>query len=679
MSGSGGYPILTRVNSPKDLKDLSLSELRGLCRDIREFIVHTVSQTGGHLASNLGSVELTVAIHRVFDAPRDRIVFDVGHQAYPHKILTERKESFHTLRQFGGISGFPNPNESPYDTFMVGHASTSIAAAMGMAKARDLKSEDHHVVAVIGDGAMTGGIAFEAINNASNFPSRLIVILNDNAMSISPNVGGMSRHLSYLRTIPTVRNIKAGTLKALRRIPLIGKRIARSIDAAGESLFYFVTPTREGVMFEEFGFTYLGPFDGHNLKVIIDVLRSAKNWSESGPILIHLHTRKGKGYIPAEGAPTSYHGVGAFDPSVTKVEKVAVKEGNNIKPSYTEIFADAILELGVTDRRIVAITAAMAEGTGLDKFRDRIPERFFDVGIAEQFAVTFAAGLATQGMKPVAAIYSTFLQRAFDQCIHDIGLQRLPVVFALDRGGIVGADGATHQGVFDLSYLRMIPNFVVMAPKDENELRDMLYTAIEYNDGPIALRYPRGSAQGVELLKGFREIPIGEAEILREGHDITIIGIGNMVHVCMEAADKLAESGIEAAVINARFVKPLDRDLILEWSRRTGRVITVEENVLMGGFGSAVLELLDSEGLLNGHHDEACDEAPIEIERIGLPDKFIEHGSQKELRKHYGLTVDDIYESARSMVGKVRLSVVGSDTVKETEPERPSQSGAIPE
>jgi len=653
-----GYPILARVNSPKDLKNLTLSELRGLCRDIREFIVHVVSQTGGHLASNLGAVELTVAVHYVFDSPRDRIVWDVGHQAYPHKILTERKDVFHTLRQLGGISGFPNRAESEHDTFGVGHASTSLAAAMGMAKARDLKGEDHHVVAVIGDGAMTGGLAFEAINNASNFPSRLIVILNDNAMSISPNVGGMSRHLSFLRTIPTVRNIKAGTLKALRRIPLIGKRLAKSIDAASESLFYFVTPTREGVMFEEFGFTYLGPFDGHNLKVIIDVLKSAKNWAESGPILIHVHTRKGKGYVPAEGSPTSYHGVGAFDPEVSKVEKIPRKGQEPKKPTYTEIFADALLELAVTDRRIVAITAAMAEGTGLDKFRDRIPERFFDVGIAEQFAVTFSAGLATQGMKPVAAIYSTFLQRAYDQCIHDIGIQSLPVVFALDRGGIVGADGVTHQGLFDLSYLRVIPNFVVMAPKDENELRDMLYTAVEHH-GPIALRYPRGSSEGVELRKGFRKIPIGEAELLREGGDVTLVGIGNMVGVCMKAAEKLADSGIEAAVINARFVKPLDLDLIGRWARKTKRVVTVEENVLMGGFGSAVLEALDEMGLLEGaRRGEDLREEPVEVVRIGLPDVFVEHGTQEELREQYGLTPDSIYETARSMVGKVRLSLV---------------------
>ncbi len=673
-----GYPILARVNSPADLKSLTLSELRGLCRDIREFIVHTVSQTGGHLASNLGSIELTVAVHRVFDSPRDRIVWDVGHQAYPHKILTERKEKFHTIRHMGGLSGFPNPDESEYDTFSVGHASTSLAAAMGMAKARDLKGEDHHVVAVIGDGAMTGGIAFEAINNAASLPTRLIVVLNDNAMSISPNVGGISRHLSYLRTLPTVRSIKAATLKALRRIPLVGKRIARSLDAASESLFYFVTPSREGVMFEQFGFTYLGPFDGHNLKIVIDVLRSAKNWSEEGPILIHLHTTKGKGFVPAEGAPTSFHGVGAFDPKIAMKEKVPRKGDEPKKPTYTSVFADALLELAVTDRRICAITAAMAEGTGLDKFRERIPERFFDVGIAEQFAVTFAAGLATQGMKPVAAIYSTFLQRAFDQCIHDIGIQRLPVVFALDRGGIVGADGVTHQGQFDLSYLRMIPNFVVMAPKDESELRDMLYTAFEHN-GPIALRYPRGPAEGVELRKGFRKMLIGKGELIGKGTDVTLIGIGNMVATCVEAAKKLAESGIDAAVINARFVKPLDRDLIAEWAKKTKRVITVEENALMGGFGSAVLEALDELGLLEGTTDAANGEIePIEVVRIGLPDNFIEHGTQKELREKYGLTSDAVYEAARSMVGKVRLGLVAGteETVQEPgrEPHLEAQS-----
>ncbi len=664
-----GYPILARVNSPDDLKKLSLSELRGLGRDLREFIIQNVSQTGGHLASNLGAIEQTIAIHYVFNSPEDKIVWDVGHQAYPHKILTGRKDSFHTLRQLNGISGFPNPSESEHDAFVVGHASTSVAAAMGIAKARDIKGEDHHVLAVIGDGAMTGGIAFEAINNASNFPSRLIVILNDNEMSISPNVGGLSRHLSYLRTIPTIRNIKAGTLKVLRRIPLVGKPLARSIDNASESLFYFVTPTRTGVMFEEFGFTYLGPFDGHNLKIMIDVLRSAKTWTEPGPIIIHLLTTKGKGYVPAEGAPTSYHGVGAFDPEFTKKEKLPRKGEAPRLPQYTEIFADALLELAVTDPKIVAITAAMAEGTGLDKFRDRIPERFFDVGIAEQFAVTFAAGLATQGLKPVAAIYSTFLQRAFDQCIHDVGIANLPIVFALDRGGIVGADGATHQGVFDLSYLRMIPNFVVMAPKDETELRNMLYTAIEH-DGPIAMRYPRGSVEGKELEKGFRAVPIGKGEVLREGNDVTLIGIGHMVATCMSAAEKLAESGIDAAVINARFVKPLDAELICEWAGKTKRIVTVEENVLMGGFGSAVVEMLDESGLLESSEGKSGEIIEgIQVHRIGLPDEFVEHGTQSELREIHGLTVDDVYEAARSMVGKVTLSLVTSDDAVEQESE----------
>jgi len=654
-----GYPILARVDSPDDLKDLTVSELRGLCRDLREFIVHNVAQTGGHLASNLGAVEQTVALHYVFDSPRDRIVWDVGHQAYPHKILTGRKDEFHTLRQLGGISGFPNPSESEHDAFLVGHASTSLAAAMGIARARDLEGKDFNVIAVIGDGAMTGGVAFEAINNVCNFPSKLIVILNDNEMSISPNVGGLSRHLSNLRTIPTIRNIKAGTLKAVRRIPLVGKRIARSIDQASESLFYFVTPTRVGVMFEEFGFTYLGPYDGHNLKTIIDVLKSAKNWGASGPILIHLLTTKGKGYHPAEGAPTSFHGVGAFDPELTKAEKLPKKGMEPKKATYTEIFSDALLELAVTDPKIVAITAAMAEGTGLDKFRERIPERFFDVGIAEQFAVTFAAGLAVQGMKPVVAIYSTFLQRAFDQCIHDVGIQNLPIVFALDRGGIVGADGATHHGAFDLSYLRMIPNFVVMAPSNMVELRNMLYTAIGH-DGPIAIRYPRGSAEGFEIAKGFENIPIGKAALLREGADITLVGIGNMVGLCMTAAEKLHEAGIEAAVIDARFVKPLDPDLLSEWAKKTHRVITVEENALMGGFGSAVLELFDELNLLEIPSEENSEgEGPVQVHRIGIPDKFVPHGTQAELRMLHGLTADAIYDAARSMVGKVQLSVVG--------------------
>jgi 1-deoxy-D-xylulose-5-phosphate synthase len=652
-----GLPILARVNSPDDLKNLSMPELKGLCRDLRETIIQTVSHTGGHLASNLGAVEITVALHTVFNSPRDRIVWDVGHQSYPHKILTGRKDRFHTIRCYKGLSGFPNPKESEHDTYVVGHASTSLAAAMGMAKARDFAGDDYNVIAVIGDGAMTGGIAFEAINNASNMPSNMIVILNDNEMSISPNVGGVRQHLSYLRTVPTMRNIKAGTLKSLRRIPWIGQKIAKSIDAVSESLFYFVTPSRTGVMFEEFGFTYLGPFDGHNLKVVIDVLKSAKNWTEPGPILIHLLTVKGKGFHPAEGSPTSFHGVGAFDPELAMKEKLPRKGAKPKRPGYTDIFADA---LAVTDQKIIAITAAMAEGTGLDKFRDRIPERFFDVGIAEQFAVTFAGGLAIQGMKPVVAIYSTFLQRAFDQCIHDIGIQNLPVTFALDRGGLVGADGATHHGVFDLSYLRMIPNFVVMAPKDESELRDMLYTAIEH-DGPIAFRYPRGTGIGVELKKGFQPVPIGKAELIREGNDITLIGIGNMVAVCESAAAKLAEAGIDAAVINARFVKPLDAALICQWARVTGRIVTVEDNNVMGGFGSAVLELLDEMNLLGDSgekHDK--DTPPVEVRRIGLPDEFIEHGTQQELWDKHGINVDTVYETARSMVGKVRLSLIDS-------------------
>ena len=660
-----GYPILARVNSPEDLKKLSIPELKGLCRDLREFIIHTVSQTGGHLASNLGAVELTVAIHKVFNSPRDKIVWDVGHQSYPHKIITGRKDQFHTIRCFNGLSGFPNPKESEHDNFVVGHASTSLAAAMGMAKSRDFAGDDYNIIAVIGDGAMTGGIALEAINNAANMPSKLIVILNDNEMSISPNVGGVRQHLSYLRTIPTMRSLKAGTLKTLRRIPLIGSRIAKSIDAVSENLFYFVSPSRTGIMFEEFGFTYLGPFDGHNLKVVIDVLKSAKNWTEPGPILIHLLTTKGKGFDPAEGAPTSYHGVGAFDPEIAKKEKLPAKGARKKAISYTEVFADALLELAVTDQKIIAITAAMAEGTGLDKFRDRIPERFFDVGIAEQFAVTFAGGLAIQGLKPVVAIYSTFLQRAFDQCIHDIGIQKLPVVFALDRGGLVGSDGATHHGVFDLSYLRMIPNFVVMAPGNESELRDMLYTAVEH-DGPIALRYPRGPGTGVKLKKGFEPIPIGKAELLREGSDITLVGIGNMVAACEEAARELSGSGIEAAVINARFVKPLDGDLISHWAKKTGRIVTVEDNSLMCGFGSAVLELFNELDLLEGSRGETGDDfQPIEIRRLGLPDHFIEHGTQQQLWEKYGITADAIYETARSMVGKVRLSLVETDKKQE--------------
>jgi len=615
--------VLDRINSPKDLKSLSLPELKQLANEIRKEIIQTVAKTGGHLAPNLGTVELTIALHYVFDTPRDKIIWDVGHQCYCHKILTGRRNSFHTLRQFRGISGFPNPKESPYDVFGTGHASTSISAALGISTAEYLKNDNGKVIAVIGDGAMTGGMAFEALNQAGELERDLIVVLNDNKMSISPNVGALSSFLSRKLTGRTFRRFKKEIERFLSSLPG-GENIIHIVKRSEDSIKTLFTP---GMLFLALRFDYLGPVDGHRLEALIKTFKHAREMS--GPILIHVLTVKGKGYKPAEQDPTSFHGIGKFKIVPEAPYKVNHKTDDK-RPTYTEIFAKTLVDLAKSDKRIVGITAAMPEGTGLFLFKKDFPDRFFDVGIAEQHAVTFAAGLATQGLKPVVAIYSTFLQRAYDQIIHDVCLQDLPVVFAIDRGGIVGGDGPTHHGLFDLSYLRIIPNMIVMSPKDENELRHMLKTAIEYQ-GPIALRYPRGKGFGVNLDETLKKIPIGEAELITPGEDLAILAIGHMVYPALDAVRMLQREGIYPTLVNARFVKPIDKSLLLKLSRNCKCIVTIEENVITGGFGTAVMEALQELNI------------QIPVKRLGLPDIFVEHGPQSTLREMYGLHVEGIY------------------------------------
>jgi len=625
--------LLDRVDSPRDIDNFTLDQLKQLAAEIREEIITTVSRNGGHLAPNLGVVELTIALHRMFQSPRDKIIWDVGHQCYVHKLLTGRREKFGTLRRYAGLSGFPRPEESEHDAFCTGHSSTSISAALGMALARDLNGDDYYVVAVIGDGAMTGGMAFEALNHAGHLKTNLIVVLNDNEMSISPNVGAMAGYLNRIRTDPKYSRGKDEIEQFLRRIPSIGSTVLKAAERLKDSLKYLVVP---GVIFEELGFTYLGPIDGHNISQMMSTLEQAKKLS--GPVLVHAITEKGRGYAPAEKKADKFHGIGPFD----------VDSGDCLKRSdistYTEIFGRTLVRLAENDPRIVAITAAMCSGTGLSEFARRFPSRFFDVGIAEQHAVTMAAGMASRGLKPVVAIYSTFLQRAYDQILHDVCLQRMPVVFAVDRAGIVGDDGPTHHGLFDHSYLRTAPHMTVMAPKDENELQHMLYTALQL-DGPCALRYPRGSGIGVALDLHLHPVPVGKAEILAEGKDVAILAVGNMVPVACRAAEKLKQRGIAATVVNARFIKPLDMECITGVADRTGRLVIVEENVLAGGFCSAVLELLHTAGL-----------AGIKTRCLGIADVFVEHGSQSLLREKYGLTEEKITETAMEMLSprKVR-------------------------
>ncbi|MEN8686475.1 MAG: 1-deoxy-D-xylulose-5-phosphate synthase [Desulfuromonadales bacterium] len=615
--------ILKLENPLAVLKELPASELPQVAEEIRQVIVRTVSANGGHLASSLGVVELTLALHRVFDSPTDKIVWDVGHQAYAHKLLTGRYDRFHTLRQLDGLSGFPKRAESPHDCFDVGHSSTSIAAALGIATARDAKGSDEKVVAVIGDGSLTAGLAFESLNQAGHLKKDLLVILNDNEMSISPNVGALSSFFSRQLTSDFFVRLKRETEHFLDSVPKVGKDLRRLAKKAEEAVKGFLTP---GMLFEAFDFDYVGPIDGHKLDELIQTLENITHMD--GPVLMHVVTKKGKGYPPAEENPHIYHGVGPFDLETGEVKKTGGP------PSYTSVFGKVLTDIAEQDERVVAITAAMLEGTGLKSFAERHPERFFDVGIAEQHAVTFAAGMASRGLKPFVAIYSTFLQRAYDSTLHDVCLQKLPVTFALDRGGLVGADGPTHHGVFDYSYLRPMPNLVFMAPRDENYLRHAVVTALGFDDGPFAFRYPRGAGTGV-LEEPASALMIGKGDKLRDGTDCVIFALGTEVSEAMAAAELLEAEGLSVAVVDPVFLKPLDGELLVTEALRTGCVITAEENALRGGFGSAVLELFCDEGVL------------VPVRRIGLPDKFIEQGSQTELRERYGLHAGGIADTVR--------------------------------
>ncbi len=613
--------FLDMIESPKDLKVLKREQLRFLAKEIRHRIITTVAKTGGHLAASLGVVELTIALHYIFNSPKDKIVWDVGHQAYAHKILTGRSKRFHTLRQYKGLSGFPKIKESEYDAFGTGHSSTAISAALGIAKARDLKKENHKVIAVVGDGALTGGMAFEGLNQAGHLKSDLIVVLNDNKMSISPNVGALSSYLRKMITHPKYKEKREKIENFLKM--WWSKKAAERAFALEDTIRAMSGP---GLLFKEMGFKYFGPVDGHDVEALIRLFNNVKDIK--GPILLHIITRKGKGYAYAEEEVTKFHGISQFN--VRNGEKI--KLPGNI--TYTDAFSNALVKLAREDKRIIAITAAMADGTGLDKFAMEFPDRFFDVGIAEQHAVTFAGGLAINGFKPVVAVYSTFLQRAYDQMIHDICLQNLPVVFAVDRAGIVGEDGATHHGVLDLSYLRNIPNMTVMAPRDENELGHMLKTAIELN-GPVAIRYPRGAGVGIKLENPFKTIPVGECEVLKKGKDVLILAVGPIVHDALEAANEFKENSV--CVVNARFVKPLDEKNIIGLAKRIKKIITIEENTLEGGFGSAVLELLGKNNI------------QADVKRMGIPDRFVEHGTQEELMKDVGLTKENIINVIREL------------------------------
>ena len=610
---------LDSIRTPDDLKRLPPEALAELAEEMRERIVQVVSANGGHLAPSLGTVELTVALHSVFDTPRDILIWDVGHQSYGHKILTGRNDRFDTIRQENGLSGFPRRMESEYDPFGTAHASTSISAALGFACARDLKREQHKVIAVVGDGALTGGLAFEGLNQAGVVATDLLVVLNDNSMSISPNVGAIARYLTRITSAPVYRRLETDVWELLGKVPAGGK--ARTlVRRIKESMKNLVLPN---ILFEEFGFKYYGPIDGHDLPTLIEVLKQLKEIK--GPVILHTLTRKGKGYKFAEEDARKYHGVSSFD----KLTGTSAKKPS--APTYTEVYGQTLAELAAKDPTIVAITAAMPDGTGLAKFATAYPERFHDVGIAEQHGTCFSAGLAAAGAKPFATIYSTFLQRAYDQIIHDVAVQKLPVRFALDRAGLVGEDGATHHGVFDISYMRCLPGFVLMAPKDENEFRHMLATMSAYGEGPIAVRYPRGSGLGVPIDAEPRPLAIGVGELLEPGEDLVLVAYGTMVAAARSAARKLMESGIRAAVINARFAKPLDERLIGDWARRTGRIVTLEEGALPGGFGDAVLELLTRIG-----------KPEIRARCFGVPDRFFDHGTRDSLLRHAGLDADSI-------------------------------------
>ncbi|MGB5963003.1 MAG: 1-deoxy-D-xylulose-5-phosphate synthase [Coleofasciculaceae cyanobacterium] len=632
---------ISEITHPNQLHGLSIRQLEQIARQIREKHLQTVSTSGGHLGPGLGVVELTIALYQTLDLDHDKVIWDVGHQAYPHKMLTGRYENFHTLRQKDGVAGYLKRCESQFDHFGAGHASTSISAALGMALARDLKGENFKTVAVIGDGALTGGMALEAINHAGHMPNtRLLVVLNDNEMSISANVGAIPRYLNKVRLSPPVQFISDNLEEQFKNIPFVGESLSPELERVKEGMKRLAVP-KVGAVIEELGFTYMGPVDGHNLEDLISTFKAAHK--HQGPVFVHVVTKKGKGYAIAEKDQVGYHAQNPFNLATGK----AIPASSPKPPAYAKVFAHTLVQLAENNPKIVGITAAMSTGTGLDKLQLKLPKQYIDVGIAEQHAVTLAAGLACEGMRPVAAIYSTFLQRGYDQIVHDVCIQNLPVFFCLDRAGIVGADGPTHQGMYDIAYLRCLPNMVLMAPKDEAELQQMIVTGVNYTQGPIALRYPRGNGYGVPLMEeGWEELPIGKAEILRQGDDLLMLGYGSMVYPAMQTAEILSEHGIEATVINARFAKPLDTELILPLAKEIGRVVTLEEGCLMGGFGSAIAESLLDHDIL------------VPVMRIGVPDKLVDHATPDQSMAALGLTPSQIAERVRTSFSP-QLATIG--------------------
>ena len=638
--------FLSEINSPADLRQLRVEDLQEVADEVRQFIIDTCSRVGGHTGASLGAVELAVAMHYVFDTPNDRLVWDVGHQAYAHKILTGRRDELHTIKTYGGLSGFLRREESEYDTFGAGHASTSLSAALGMAVARDKKDEDFHVCALIGDSSLAGGMAMEAINQAGHLKSRLIVLLNDNEMSIAPAVGGLARYLNRIKGAQSYQQLKDEIGDTLESVPHFGERLRKAAKTVKDAIAAAVLP---GALVNELGFRYIGYVDGHNVPMLVKALQEAKK-VDDGPVIVHALTTKGKGFPNPEKNYYAYHATGPFDPKTG----LPYKSLKISAPTYTEVFGRTMCELMETDKSIVALTAAMPDGTGIDYVLNKFPERAFDVGIAEQHAITFCAGMACEGLKPVAAIYSTFLQRAFDQVVHDVCLQNLNVTFAMDRAGIVGADGPTHHGLLDISYLRGYPNIVLCAPKDEAELRDLLLTCIEH-PAPAAIRYPRGNGFGVDISAPPKKIEIGKAEILQDGDgEVAIIAYGSMVYPAIQAAENLEKDITRATVVNARFVKPLDTEMILNLARTNRVIITVEEAYLAGGFGSAVMELLEEKGLLD----------KVKIVRMGVPDRIITHGDAKLLLAKYGLDADGIYQKARETVENLEERRVTKNRLK---------------
>jgi 1-deoxy-D-xylulose-5-phosphate synthase len=623
------YKYITKINNPDDLKKYDITNLKDISWELRDYMIDTISKIGGHFGSNLGAVELTVALHYVFNSPKDKIIWDVSHQAYPHKIITGRRDQLHTIRQFKGLSGFTKMAESEHDPFGTGHASTSISSALGIACARDYDKENYKVIAVIGDGSMTGGLAYEGLNNCGLLKKDIIVILNDNNMSISPNVWTISNYFNEVISGESYNKLKASIWNITHKYFPKGDRIALLANKVESGLKGMLTP---GMLFSALGFRYFGPLDGHNVVQMVKLFRNIKNMK--GPLLIHIISEKGKGYAPAEKDGMKLHAVTPFDKITGLPPKV-----ENAKPSYTKIFGDAIIELAENNNKVLTITPAMADGTGLIKFQQKFPDRFFDVGIAEEHAVTFAAGLASKGYKPFVAIYSSFFQRSFDQAIHDVALQNLNVTFVLDRAGLVGADGPTHHGTFDLSYLRTIPGMVLSAPKDENDLRNLLFTASQYNDGPFTIRYPRGKISADAPLPGFKKLDIGKGEILKTGKDIAVLAVGTMVNKALITADELEKENISIEVVNMRFIKPIDEEIIKNIAGRFKKIITLEENSIIGGFGSAVMEALQKNEIYN-----------VAVFCKGIPDEFIEHGTVEQLYKVIGLDNDSIKDFIKKVI-----------------------------